>query len=102
MAQGVEVVESKGAVTATPHEVLVETTGKVITAKNIILAPGSVPFVPRGVQVDEKTVFTSDGALKLEFIPDVRIVLPVMMMVTMGYDIYCRYISSALINLVMY
>jgi dihydrolipoamide dehydrogenase len=35
-----------------------------------VLAPGSVPFVPPGVQVDEKTVFTSDGALKLEFVPE--------------------------------
>jgi dihydrolipoamide dehydrogenase len=33
------------------------------------LAPGSVPFVPPGIQVDEKTVYTSDGALELEFIP---------------------------------
>jgi dihydrolipoamide dehydrogenase len=38
--------------------------------QDIILAPGSVPFVPPGIEVDEKTVFTSDGALKLEFIPE--------------------------------
>jgi dihydrolipoamide dehydrogenase len=70
-SQGVEVIESLGAVTEKPHEVSVVSTGKVITAKNIILAPGSIPFVPRGVQADEKTVFTSDGALKLEFVPQV-------------------------------
>lgn len=68
-AQGVDIIESKGAVTDKPHEIKVETTGKVITAKNIILAPGSIPFVPRGVVADEKTVFTSDGGLKLEFVP---------------------------------
>jgi len=68
-AKGVDIIDSKGAVTAKPHEIKVETTGKVITAKNIILAPGSVPFVPRGVVVDEKTVMTSDGSLKLEFVP---------------------------------
>ena len=68
-AQGIDVIESKGAVTEKNNEILVETTGKVITAKNIILAPGSVPFVPRGVVADEKTVFTSDGGLKLEFVP---------------------------------
>lgn len=28
-------------------------TGKTFTAKNIILAPGSLPFVPPGVQVLE-------------------------------------------------
>eukprot|EP01038_Epipyxis_sp_PR26KG_P006728 gene6728-9221_t len=67
-AQGVDIIESKGAITKNNGEILIETTGKIITAKDIILAPGSVPFVPRGIQVDEKTVFTSDGGLKLEFV----------------------------------
>jgi dihydrolipoamide dehydrogenase len=34
------------------------------------LAPGSIPFVPPGVTVDEKTVYTSDGALELGFVPE--------------------------------
>jgi dihydrolipoamide dehydrogenase len=68
--QGVDIIESKGAVTAQPHEVIAEATGKSYTAKNIIMAPGSIPFVPRGIEVDEKTVLTSDGALKLETIPE--------------------------------
>ena len=72
-AQGVDIIESKGAVTSKNNQIMVETTGKIITGKNIILAPGSVPFVPRGVTVDEKTVFTSDGGLKLSFIPQVYI-----------------------------
>ncbi|KAL2464184.1 Dihydrolipoyl dehydrogenase 1 [Forsythia ovata] len=42
----------------------------VITAKDIIIATGSVPFVPRGIEVDGKTVITSDHALKLEVVPD--------------------------------
>lgn len=70
-AQGVDVLDSLGQLTATPHEVRLKTTGKVIRAKSIILAPGSVPLVPKGIQVDEKTVLTSDGALKLEFVPQV-------------------------------
>jgi dihydrolipoamide dehydrogenase len=74
-AQGVSIISSKGSITNTPNQVKVESTGEVITAKNIILAPGSVPFVPRGVEVDEKTVFTSDGGLKLEYIPQVIFVL---------------------------
>jgi dihydrolipoamide dehydrogenase len=41
----------------------------VFTLQDIILAPGSIPFVPPGITVDEKTVFTSDGALELQFIP---------------------------------
>ena len=34
------------------------------------MAPGSIPFVPPGVIVDEKTVYTSDGALELGFVPE--------------------------------
>ncbi len=42
---------------------------KTITAKDIILAPGSVPWVPPGITIDGKTVFTSDDAIKLESLP---------------------------------
>lgn len=42
---------------------------KTVTAKDIILAPGSVPFVPPGIEVDGKTVFTSDQGVKLEQLP---------------------------------
>lgn len=34
------------------------------------MAPGSIPFVPPGITVDEKTVYTSDGALELPFVPE--------------------------------
>ncbi|MBR8839687.1 MAG: dihydrolipoyl dehydrogenase [Stigonema ocellatum SAG 48.90 = DSM 106950] len=43
---------------------------KTITAKDIILSPGSVPFVPPGIEVDGKTVFTSDQGVKLSWLPD--------------------------------
>lgn len=42
---------------------------KTITAKDIMLCPGSIPFVPRGVEIDGKTVYTSDQAVKLETLP---------------------------------
>ncbi|XP_020889126.1 dihydrolipoyl dehydrogenase 1, chloroplastic [Arabidopsis lyrata subsp. lyrata] len=42
----------------------------IITAKDIIIATGSVPFVPKGIEVDGKTVITSDHALKLESVPE--------------------------------
>lgn len=42
---------------------------RTITAKDIILALGSVPFVPPGVEIDHKTVFTSDDAVRLESLP---------------------------------
>ena len=43
---------------------------KTYTAKEIMLCPGSVPFVPRGIEIDNKTVFTSDNAVKLESLPN--------------------------------
>ncbi|KAL6513305.1 Dihydrolipoyl dehydrogenase 2, mitochondrial [Orobanche gracilis] len=42
---------------------------KIITAKDIIIATGSVPLVPNGIEVDGKSVITSDHALKLESVP---------------------------------
>lgn len=66
---GCDVIHSLGALTAKPHEVLCADTGKIITAQNIVISTGSVPTVPRGVVVDEKTVCTSDSALRLEFMP---------------------------------
>mmetsp|Transcript_69182 Transcript_69182/g.193430 ORF Transcript_69182/g.193430 Transcript_69182/m.193430 type:complete len:525 (-) Transcript_69182:1098-2672(-) len=68
-AKGIEIVADRGVLVA-PNTVGLGNTGKKLTAKNIILAPGSVPFVPPGVECDEKTVFTSDGGLKLEFVPE--------------------------------
>ena len=39
-------------------------------ASNIVLAPGSVPATLPGVEVDEKRVVTSTGALDLECVPE--------------------------------
>lgn len=44
--------------------------GGVVTARDIIIATGSVPFVPPGIAIDGKTVFTSDHALKLDWLPN--------------------------------
>jgi len=35
-----------------PQKVKVGSSNKVVTAKNIIIATGSVPFVPKGIEVD--------------------------------------------------
>lgn len=70
VALGVDVIPGRGILTDQPHQIKDSVTGKIYTAKDIVLAPGSVPFVPPGVQVDEKTVYTSDGALELEFVPE--------------------------------
>jgi len=65
---GVTVFPNKGSMVE-PTSVKLVGDDKTITAKNVILATGSVPFVPPGVQTDGKTVFTSDEALKLEWVP---------------------------------
>lgn len=43
---------------------------KTVTARDIIIASGSIPWVPPGVTVDGKTVFTSDDAIKLDWLPN--------------------------------
>lgn len=71
-AIGVDILTGVGSVVA-PQVVKYGRIGfadKTITAKNIIIATGSVPFVPPGIEIDGKTVFTSDHALKLEWIPE--------------------------------
>ena len=42
---------------------------KILKCKNTIIATGSSPFVPRGIEIDNRTVFTSDDAVKLEWLP---------------------------------
>lgn len=67
---GVDTIEGWARV-ADIQKVIVETKDgeKTITAKDILLAPGSVPFVPPGAEIDGKTVFTSDDAVRLESLP---------------------------------
>jgi dihydrolipoamide dehydrogenase len=67
-ALGIDVINARAGLTG--NQAIQASDGKVYTANNIILAPGSVPFVPRGVEIDNKTVFTSDDALKMEWVPD--------------------------------
>ncbi len=67
---GVDVITGRGKL-AGPQKVTVQTAEgeKTFTAQDIILSPGSVPFVPPGIELDGKTVFTSDDGLKLETLP---------------------------------
>ncbi|KAL1504277.1 hypothetical protein AB1Y20_010686 [Prymnesium parvum] len=66
---GVTVFPNKGKMVG-PTEVELVGAGKTVKADNVILATGSVPFVPPGITLDGKTVFTSDEALELEWVPD--------------------------------
>ncbi|KAJ9154589.1 hypothetical protein P3X46_027909 [Hevea brasiliensis] len=71
-ALGVDILTGVGTILG-PQKVKYGKAGfpdNIVTAKDIIIATGSVPFVPKGVEVDGKTVITSDHALKLEFVPD--------------------------------
>jgi len=67
---GVDTIQGWARI-ADVQKVAIETAEgeKIVTAKDIILAPGSVPFVPPGVEIDGKTVFTSDDAVRLESLP---------------------------------
>ena len=68
---GVDVFEGKGQITS-PNNVIIKrenTDVEGITAKNIILATGSVPTIPQTIPYDGKFVLTSDDALKCEEVP---------------------------------
>jgi len=68
---GVDIIRGWGKVAGSQKVTVMTDVGeKTITAKDIILSPGSVPFVPPGIQVDGTTVFTSDQGVKLEWLPN--------------------------------
>ncbi|MCV3213135.1 dihydrolipoyl dehydrogenase [Plectonema radiosum NIES-515] len=67
----VDIIRGWGKLAGTQKVTVTTDSGdKTITAKDIILSPGSIPFVPPGIEVDGKTVFTSDQGVKLESLPN--------------------------------
>ncbi len=56
----------------TAQKVLIETStgSQEVTAQDIIIATGSVPFVPPGITTDGHTVFTSDEGVRLDWLPE--------------------------------
>ena len=67
----VEIIRGRGKLAGMQKVAITTDNGeKIITAKDIILSPGSIPFVPPGIEIDGKTVFTSDQGVKLESLPD--------------------------------
>ncbi len=67
---GVDIIRGWGKIAGSQKvNVMTDSGDKTITAQNIILSPGSVPFVPPGIEIDGKTVFTSDQGVKLESLP---------------------------------
>jgi dihydrolipoamide dehydrogenase len=56
-------------------EVLNDGKGEVVSAKHIIIATGSDVTPLKGVEIDEKQIVTSTGALELEKVPEHLIVI---------------------------
>ncbi|MCI15198.1 dihydrolipoyl dehydrogenase, partial [Trifolium medium] len=50
-ALGVDILTGFGTILG-PQKVKVGSSNNVVTAKDIIIATGSVPFVPKGIEVD--------------------------------------------------
>lgn len=68
---GVDIIKGWGKVVGKQKvSITTEKGEKTVKAKDIILSPGSIPFVPPGIEVDGKTVFTSDQAVRLEWLPN--------------------------------
>ena len=69
---GATILRGKGRLDG-PQRVVVRESGGGIerpyTARDVIIATGSDPFVPPGIETDGRTVFTSDEAVDLEWLP---------------------------------
>jgi dihydrolipoamide dehydrogenase len=67
---GVDVLLGRGKLAAAQKVSVMTAEGeKFFTARDVMLSPGSVPFVPPGIELDGRTVFTSDDAVRLESVP---------------------------------
>ena len=68
---GVEIIRGFGRIESNQKVGIRTQNGldQIFTCKDIIIATGSSPFVPKGIILDNRTVFTSDEAIKLEWLP---------------------------------
>jgi len=68
---GVTIIRGKGRLEGTQRVGVREINGvdRVLSARDVIIATGSDPFVPPGIETDGRTVFTSDEAISLEWLP---------------------------------
>ncbi len=68
---GVEILYGIGRLEGFQKVGLREKNGvdRIFTSRDVILATGSDPFVPPGIETDGRTVFTSDEAVNLEWLP---------------------------------
>ena len=68
---GVEIIRGYGRIESHQKVGVRDKNGidQVLSCENIIIATGSSPFIPKGIEIDNRTVFTSDEAVKLEWLP---------------------------------
>jgi dihydrolipoamide dehydrogenase len=68
---GVTILRGKGRLEGSQKVGLREISGvdRILRAREVIIATGSDPFVPPGIETDGRTVFTSDEAISLEWLP---------------------------------
>ena len=68
---GVSILRGKGRMEGEQRVGLREINGvdRVLSCRDVILATGSDPFVPPGIEIDGRSVFTSDEAVNLEWLP---------------------------------
>ncbi|WP_411871004.1 dihydrolipoyl dehydrogenase [Vulcanococcus limneticus] len=68
---GVTIIRGKGRLEGAQRVGVREINGvdRVLSARDVIIATGSDPFVPPGIETDGRTVFTSDEAISLEWLP---------------------------------
>ncbi|QEY30903.1 dihydrolipoyl dehydrogenase [Synechococcus sp. RSCCF101] len=68
---GVTILRGRGRLEGSQKVGLREPNGvdRVLSARDVVIATGSDPFVPPGISTDGRTVFTSDEAVNLEWLP---------------------------------
>jgi dihydrolipoamide dehydrogenase len=68
---GATILRGKGRLEGPQRVAVREASGieRVYSARDVIIATGSDPFVPPGIETDGRTVFTSDEAISLEWLP---------------------------------
>ena len=68
---GATILRGRGRLEGAQRVAVREASGveRVYAARDVILATGSDPFVPPGIETDGRTVFTSDEAINLEWLP---------------------------------
>jgi dihydrolipoamide dehydrogenase len=68
---GVTILRGRGRLEGSQRVAVRQSNGveRIHTAREVIIATGSDPFVPPGIETDGRTVFTSDEAIDLEWLP---------------------------------